>query len=174
MEDLSILFLPCTRASSIIGGLLRAWWESKVWNVGAHKALWEVSHNIWRVSWDKRKEGLKQVFLDDKLYWNHADTHTAQHQVDPYWNKSHVPELSFHLMQWKICQYSVCLAPGLDVFLVSCWELGEKVRCPMWVFMKHFEKFPRVVESLVRKSGVQCGFLWSTLRSFLVYLHGSS
>jgi hypothetical protein len=49
--------------------------------------------NAWRLSRDKRKESLKRVFLDRRLNWYHADTHTALHHVDPYSNKSHVLEL---------------------------------------------------------------------------------
>ncbi len=29
-----------------------------------------------------------------------------------------------------------------QVLLVGCLDLGPNVKCPMWVVIKHFEKFP--------------------------------
>jgi hypothetical protein len=103
-----------------------------------------------RVSWDKRKESLKCIFFDLMIYSYHAHTHMWLH-------------FNLQLIPCKMCQYSFCLVPGLQVLLVGCWELGDNVKYYWWV-----------VESLVTMSSMQWGWSSSTLRTFLVYLDGSS
>jgi hypothetical protein len=49
---------------------------------------------------------------------------------------------NLHLMQCKMCQYSFCLVPGLQVLLVGSWELGDNAKSATWVVVNHFEKFP--------------------------------
>ncbi len=84
----------------------------------------------------KEKKAWHAFSLTVGFFWYHANTHTALHHVDPYSNKSHVLELSFHLMRWKICQYSFCLVPGLQSSIIG-----------------------GLLRALMRKSSVYCG--WS-------------
>jgi len=132
--------------------------------------------NTWRVSWDKRKESLNSVFLDHRFHCYQAHTHSALHHVDPDSNKSHVLEFYLHLMPCKMSQYSFCLMPQLEVLLVGCWDLGENVKCPMWVVVKCFEKFPRLfagqlicVNVLPQMSPEWCIYSW---RGYFLWVGG--
>jgi hypothetical protein len=74
---------------------------------------------------------------------------------------------NLHLMPCKMSQYSFCLMPQLEVLLVGCWELGENVKCAMWVVVNHFEKFPTLfagqlicVNVLPQMSPEWCIYSW--------------
>jgi hypothetical protein len=86
--------------------------------------------------------------------------------------------LSFnlHLMRCKMSQNSFCLMPQREVLLVGCWELGEKVKCAMWVVVKHFEKFRKLfagqlkcVNVLLRMSPECCIYSW---RGYFLWVGG--
>ncbi len=93
---------------------------------------------------DKRKESLNRVCLTTG---STGITHTLT-QPCVMWTLIRINPMSLsfnlHLMPCKMSQYSFCLMPQLEVLLVGCWELGEIVKCAMWVVVKHFEKFPRL------------------------------
>jgi hypothetical protein len=139
MSGVSILPLPCTRASSLIGGLLTAL----------------IQINPMSLSFSFTWCDVRCVNTPSALYQGFK---YSQWVVDSsYSNKSPVLELWFHSMQCKMCQYSFYLVRGLQVLLVGCgdlgqnvnqvllagcWECGQNVKCAMWVVIKHFEKFP--------------------------------